>query len=116
MNPKDVKEMIDSYQALVSRHDQLLKKFIRAGESGFLQEDSLMERLEETERKLNFLHNAVYDSGVLTVKEEIVLEQRMDGMTVRQIGRRFSLTGDAIRKILEGSYKKLADASEKIAN
>ncbi|MFB4473730.1 hypothetical protein ACDI16_12470 [Oceanobacillus caeni] len=108
MNEKEIRSLIESYPNLLARQGQLQKRLISLSGSGALQEESLMQRLEETDEQIERIDRLIFDSDFLTDKEVTILDLRSTGYQYDRIGKFFSLSKERIRQILNGAYKKIA--------
>lgn len=110
---EQVKELIEGYSDLMERKQILYSRLLTLGGENPLREESIYVRLEEIEQKQVFILDMIFESTSLSDRESVILDRRSLGMSLREIGGIFNLTGERIRGILDKSYEKLAAEFEK---
>jgi|SRR5690625_1886872 len=106
MLASEVQSITENYQErVVKRREELTNRLFRSASMNPIQEESIYIRIEELDK----FDSVLFDSGALTDRELAIIQRRMNGMTLEEIGRVFLVGRERIRQILAECYKKISE-------
>lgn len=114
MTPQDVKVLITNYPMYVLERNRLIDSLKGSNDYSGLdfglssKEERARKKLESIEGKIGYIVEGVSNAD-LTDMEWSVVDNAMDGKSLRAIGRYFNRSNDYIGKIFKSATKKISD-------
>lgn len=108
---KKIKSAVENYYDLWAKQKELQNRLINLSGRDPEQEMAILMRLESIEKQIEFIDKVIFDDdeSILSLRDQAIVMQRMEGHSIKEIAEFFLLTQTQIRNILYKAYQKMAD-------